>query len=173
MGTAPSGQGSGAPNLCCFHSQACGRLLQAAQQQEGPRCSKTKRTQEKDLHLSHPLLHPCPCCILPAWECWQHVLAAGRGCALVLLDSKVPLLCSATGVVPKRCIFNISEELSLDGLSCKPSSCGIKSRKGSGKKDNKFFICGLLCVAAVCVSHVWHTEGREQRVEEPLHDLLP
>lgn len=150
----PQGRAQVHPTPAVFIPTAVGGswLLQAAQQQDGPSCSKNKKSQEKDLRLSHLccMPGPSPCCILPAWQCWQRVLAAGRGCVLMLCDSKVPLLCSAREVVPERCIFNVREELSLDGLSCKPSRCGRKRRKRSGKKESQgFFVCVVLCVAAL------------------------
>lgn len=171
----PQGRAQVHPTTAFFTPTAVGGswLLQAAQQQDGPRCSRNRRTQEKDLHLPHPLLHAwpelSPCCILPALECWQHVLAARRGCLLMLFDSKVPLLFSATEVVPERCIFNVHEELSLDGLICKPSSCGIKRRKGSGKKENKVFLpvwCSawqLVCVTRARAS-TWDTHRSRNSV---------
>lgn len=177
----PWGRAQVHPATAVFMPTAVGGswLLQAAQQQDGPRCSKDKRTQGKDLHLSHLCCVPglSPCCVLPAWECWQHVLAARRGCVVVLFDFKVPLPCLAREVVPKRRIVNVREELSLHGLNCKPCCCGIKRKKESGKKETQVFLsvwCSAWQLVRVTRARAGTRApgGREQRAEEPVRDPL-
>lgn len=103
----------------------------------GAGCGRRESFRGEYLHLSHFHRTPDlgPCWVSTAWGSWQHVLAPRQGSILMLMDSKVPLSCFVREVVSKRGIFNVCEEVPLNGLNREAHYCRLKRRKKSRKKE--------------------------------------
>lgn len=104
-----------------------------------------EREEYLDLSHLHRTLGLGPRWVPAARASWQHVLAPRRGCVLMLIDSKMPLLCSVREVASKRGASNVCEELRLNGLNGEAHYCCIKRRKKSREKENQVFL-SLLCI---------------------------
>lgn len=117
------------------------------------------------LYLSH--LHRAPG-LGPRWGSWQHLLAPRRGCILVHIDFKMPLSCSVGETASKRSIFNLREELSLNGSELKSSLLLLKNKQKLKKEGKVSFpvlvlhlqdlSCSGLCEAS-CVGHTCDMVG--------------